>query len=56
MESVSLPRALADVESLIEPQARTAGLTVAYSCAPDLVARADGEKLNQIIVNLVVTP
>jgi PAS domain S-box-containing protein len=46
--------ALLAAESLVAPQARAKGLTVGtVDCAPDIVARADPEKLRQILVNLL---
>jgi signal transduction histidine kinase len=45
---------LAGVEGLVEPQVRARGLDlVVGGCPPDLTARADGEKLRQILINLV---
>jgi PAS domain S-box-containing protein len=45
---------LADVEGLVEPQVRAKGLDlVVGGCPPDLAARADAEKLRQILINLV---
>jgi signal transduction histidine kinase len=54
VEDVSLRQAVAAAESLVAPQARAKGLTLAVvHCPPDLVARADGEKLRQILANLL---
>jgi signal transduction histidine kinase len=51
---VSVRDLLAGVEGLVEPQVRARGLVlVVGGCPPDLTARADGEKLRQILVNLV---
>jgi PAS domain S-box-containing protein len=51
---VPLREALTAAESLVAPQARTKGLTlVVGECAPDLSARADPEKLRQVLVNLL---
>jgi PAS domain S-box-containing protein len=45
---------LADVEGLVAPQVRARGLDLAVGgCPPDLTARADQEKLRQILINLV---
>ncbi len=45
---------LAGVEGLVEPQVRTRGLSlVVGGCPAGLTARADAEKLRQILVNLV---
>jgi signal transduction histidine kinase len=51
---VSIHEALAEAEALVAPQARAKGLRLAFAeCAPDLVARADAEKLRQVFVNLL---
>jgi PAS domain S-box-containing protein len=51
---VLLRDALAAAEALVAPQARAKGLDLALAdCPPALAARADGEKLRQIIVNLL---
>jgi PAS domain S-box-containing protein len=51
---VSVRDLLADVEGLVEPQVRAKGLDLAVGgCPPDLEARADAEKLRQILINLV---
>lgn len=45
---------LAEVEGLVEPQVRSRGLTLLVTaCPPELTARADPEKLRQILINLV---
>jgi PAS domain S-box-containing protein len=45
---------LAGVEGLVEPQVRAKGLHLSVGgCSPDLAARADAEKLRQILINLV---
>jgi PAS domain S-box-containing protein len=45
---------LVAAESLVAPQARAKGLTLATTeCEVDFVARADGEKLRQVVVNLL---
>ena len=45
---------LVAAESLVAPQVRVKGLTLGtVDCQPDLVARADSEKLRQILVNLL---
>lgn len=54
IEDVRLRESLATAESLVAPQARTKGLQlVVEDCAPDLIARADAEKLRQVLVNLL---
>jgi PAS domain S-box-containing protein len=51
---VPLRDALAAAEALVAPQARTKALTLAVVDGPcDLAARADAEKLRQILVNLL---
>ena len=51
---VPLREALVTAESLVAPQARAKGLTLRMLDCPDaLVARADPEKLRQILVNLL---
>jgi signal transduction histidine kinase len=40
-------------EALVAPQARGKGLTLVVDCPGDLVARADAEKLRQVLVNLL---
>jgi PAS domain S-box-containing protein len=45
---------LAGVEGLVEPQVRARGLELMVGgCPPELTARADAEKLRQILINLV---
>jgi PAS domain S-box-containing protein len=51
---VSLREALDDVESLVGPQVAARGLRyAASSCEPTVWARADREKLQQVLVNLL---
>jgi len=51
---VPVREAMTAAESLVNPQARAKGLTlVVAECSPVLVARADAEKLRQILVNLL---
>jgi signal transduction histidine kinase len=55
-EAVDVPaaEALAEVAALVAPQARAKGLTLAAGpCAPELVARADPEKVRQVLLNLL---
>ena len=50
---VSVREVLASAEVLIEPQAQTRGLTLQIGeCSAALTARADPEKLRQIVLNL----
>jgi signal transduction histidine kinase len=51
---VSLAAALVEAEALVAPQAQAKGLTLTiHDCAPELAARADAEKLRQVLVNLL---
>ena len=58
-EHVRLDEVAGDIETLIEPQVRARGLT--YRCGPDddgdeaatLTVRADGERLKQVLLNLL---
>ncbi len=53
-EDVPVCDALREVVALVTPQARQKGVTlVAGPCAPDLVARADPEKVRQVLLNLL---
>ena len=53
-DDVPVGEALIEVTQLVAPQARTAGLTLAVGpCAPDVVARADAEKVRQVLLNLL---
>ena len=54
VRDVPLRETVSAAESLVAPQARTSGLALAVtSCDGALVARADAEKLRQILVNLL---
>ncbi|HEX8322102.1 sensor histidine kinase [Longimicrobium sp.] len=51
---VPLADALVGAEALVLPQARARGLTLALGeCPPGLVARADPDKLQQVLLNLL---
>ena len=51
---VVVRESLVAAESLVAPQARAKGITLATSeCPPDVIALADPEKLRQILVNLL---
>ena len=51
---VVVREALVAAESLVAPQARAKGLTLTTTeCAPEIVVRADAEKLRQVLVNLL---
>jgi signal transduction histidine kinase len=54
IDDVVVREALVAAESLVAPQARAKGLTmVTAECGADLIARADVEKLRQVLVNLL---
>ena len=54
IEDVPVRSSLVAAESLVAPQARAKGLTLGTAdCATDFTARADPEKLRQILVNLL---
>ena len=54
LTDVHIAEALAVAEELVAPQVRAKGVTLTLrTCAPDIVARADAEKLRQIVVNLL---
>jgi signal transduction histidine kinase len=54
IEDVVVRESLVAAESLVAPQARAKGLTLLTAeCPPDVIARADPEKLRQILVNLL---
>ncbi|MFL5618484.1 MAG: ATP-binding protein [Gemmatimonadaceae bacterium] len=54
IDDVVVRESLIAAESLVAPQARAKGLTLQTAeCAPDIIARADPEKLRQILVNLL---
>ncbi len=53
IEDVRMDAVLGELRPIVEPQAAAKGLTLNTSCPPDLVARADREKIDQILVNLV---
>jgi signal transduction histidine kinase len=54
IDSIALEPFLAGLDALIAPQAAAKQVTLDYiPCAPDLAARADREKLRQILLNLL---
>ena len=54
LSDVSLDGVLSAVEPLVAPQMRAKGLAFEYRpCDPGLVVRADAEKLQQIVINLL---
>ncbi|MBW3571810.1 MAG: PAS domain-containing protein, partial [Gemmatimonadetes bacterium] len=51
---VNLAEAVGAAEAMVLPQASARGITVERcACAPDLIARADAERLQQILLNLL---
>ena len=52
-EDFALVEAVAAVMPMVEPQIAAAGLTSSSSVASDIVARADREKTQQILINLL---
>jgi PAS domain S-box-containing protein len=53
-DDIPLADAVAGAESLVAPQARAKNLSLGIvECPPDLLVRADSEKLRQILVNLL---
>ena len=54
VEDVPLGEAVRGAEALIAPQARAKGIALGVrDCAPELVVRADAEKVRQVLVNLL---
>ncbi len=54
LEAVRMREALTAAEALVAPQARAKGLTLTVAdCPQELAARADAEKLRQVLVNLL---
>jgi signal transduction histidine kinase len=54
IEDVVARESMIAAESLVAPQARAKGITlVTAECSSDVIARADPEKLRQILVNLL---
>jgi PAS domain S-box-containing protein len=54
LTDVALREALAGAEALVAPQARAKGLALTVdACSPELLVRADAEKLRQVLVNLL---
>ncbi len=52
--NVALDEVIRSSEALLQPQLRAKGLQYQYSgCAPQLIVRADAEKLQQILLNLL---
>jgi signal transduction histidine kinase len=52
---VSIDSIIRDAEAMVEPQIRSKGIFHAYeSCATDLCVRADRDKTQQILLNLLV--
>jgi len=54
IEDVPLDDALSGLEALVAPQVRARGLTFEHhACDPSLTARADRDKLRQLVLNLL---
>ena len=53
LDDVPVEGVLAELRPLVEPQVQSKGLAFRSECDADLVVRADREKLDQILVNLV---
>src|SRR6185503_681996 len=54
VEDVPLQEVLTTCEALVAPQARSKALELRrHTCDPDLVARADREKVQQVLLNLL---
>jgi signal transduction histidine kinase len=54
LADVDLDEVLATAEALVSPQVRARGLSLRYpGCAPDVKVRADREKVQQIVLNLL---
>ena len=52
-EDVMLSEVVASVTPLIEPQVNSKKITLSAQLTPDLIVRADAEKLQQILINLL---
>ena len=53
IDDIPVESVLAELQPLVEPQVRAKGLEFKMECDPNLTVRADREKLDQILVNLV---
>ena len=53
LEPLPLAAVIADVIPMLEPQVAAAGLTLTLSVPPDLTARGDREKVQQVMINLL---
>jgi signal transduction histidine kinase len=53
LEDVDLAALMDDVTPMVEPQMNAKGLALEVSTAPGAVARADREKVQQIVINLL---
>lgn len=52
---MSLDAVIRDAETMVQPQTRAKGIKYHYErCEPGLIVRADGDKLQQIVINLLV--
>lgn len=53
LENIPLTAVIESVQTLVASQAEVKGLTLTYACDDGCLVRADRERLNQILVNLV---
>jgi signal transduction histidine kinase len=54
LQDVSVDEVMRDAEAMVEPQIRARGIDYSYAgCHPGLVIRADREKTQQIVLNLL---
>jgi signal transduction histidine kinase len=53
LEDVPVAEVIASVTPMVDPQMATAGLTLESSVPQDVVARADREKVRQVLINLL---
>ena len=53
LQPISLARVVAEVEALIRPQLRAKSLQYSAQIPPECIVRADGDKLAQVLLNLL---
>jgi signal transduction histidine kinase len=53
IEPVDLAALMADVTPMVDPQAQAKGLALEVTVPPGVIARADREKVQQIVINLL---
>jgi len=55
IDDVSVDTVIRDAEAMVDPQIREKGLRYSYAgCDPDLCVRADRDKMQQVVINLLV--